>query len=179
MAAEFPFLVQPGSSFSVSSTNHCGGMPTHFCVFLPKRRTFMVLTCTDSGAQTFVVHKNRRTIHVVDDDAGIRDSTQLLLESFGFRVQTFSCAADYLESGLVGVADCALFDVHMPGMTGLELLELLRSRDVETPVIVMTANGEHIVERMIEAGASSLLRKPFDESELVGQIDAATAQSGP
>lgn len=137
----------------------------------------MMPTVTNSGAQTFVVHNKSRTIHIVDDDADIRDFTQLLLELFGFRVQTFSSAADYLESGLVGAANCALFDVHMPGMTGLELLELLRSRDVATPVIVMTANGEHIVERVIEAGASSLLRKPFDESDLVGQIDAAAMQA--
>ena len=65
----------------------------------------------------------------------------------------------------------------MVGMTGLELLELLRSRKISIPAIIMTANGEHLVGRLRDAGAASLLRKPFDEDELVGQIEAACVES--
>ena len=121
----------------------------------------------------------RHTIQVIDDDASIRDSTKLLLESFGFSVELFESATAYLDGGAVGNADCLLLDVHMPGMTGLELLEVLRSRKVSIPTIVMTANGDHLVARLHGAGAASLLRKPFDEIELVRQIKDACVLATP
>jgi len=114
-----------------------------------------------------------KMVHIVDDDASVRDSIGVLLESFGIRSATFESAGDYLASGQAGAADCVLLDLHMPGMTGLELLERLRALGITAPVIVMTANGDHIAGRIAAAGASSLLCKPFDDNELVTQIEAA------
>jgi FixJ family two-component response regulator len=122
------------------------------------------------GVRVSVNTKKIRTIHIVEDDDAIRDSTRLLLEAFGFQVQVFRSPTDYLASDLVGVADCMLFDVHMPAMTGLELLELLRSRGIKTPVIIMTGNGVHLKSRLVRGSNCSVLFKPFEESELLSKI---------
>jgi FixJ family two-component response regulator len=100
-----------------------------------------------------------------------------LLEAVGFYVQIFSSPSDYLASDMVGVADCMLFDFHMPAMTGLELLEFLRSRAIETPVIIMTGNGTHLKSRLIRGDNCSILFKPFEESELFSKIDDACSRN--
>lgn len=134
--------------------------------------------CSSQGARVSVTTKRIRTIHIVEDDEAIRDSTRLLLEAVGFQAQIFSSPSDYLASDLVGVADCMLFDFHMPAMTGLELLEFLRSRAIETPVIIMTGNGTHLKSRLIRGDNCSILFKPFEESELLSKIaDACSPKS--
>lgn len=114
-------------------------------------------------------------IHVVEDDESIRDSTSLLLEALGFQVQTFSSAVEYLDRASTVAADCLLVDIHMPHMTGLELLELLRSRGIKTPVIIMTGNGAHLTSRALRASNCAVLLKPFEESELLSKIADACA----
>jgi len=117
-----------------------------------------------------VASRKKLSVHIVEDEESIRDSTSMLLEAFGFHVQTFASALEYLDSASVGAADCLLVDVHMPQMTGVEMLELLRSRGIMTPVIIMTGNGYHLRHRVLGAGNSTVLLKPFEESELLGKI---------
>jgi CheY-like chemotaxis protein len=138
--------------------------------FFVRQATPTMSSSTLQGARVSVTTKQIRIIHIVEDDEAIRDSTRLLLEAVGFQVQVFRSPNDYLASDFVGVADCMLFDVHMPAMTGLELLELLRSRGIKTPVIIMTGNGVHLKSRLIRGSNCSVLFKPFEESELLSKI---------
>jgi len=123
-----------------------------------------------------VASKQKLCIHIVEDDEGIRDSTSLLLETLGFQIRAFSSAIEYLNSPPTGAADCLLVDIHMPHMTGVELLELLRSRGVNTPVIIMTGNGAHLKRRVLLAGNCAVLVKPFEESELLAKIAEGCAR---
>ena len=114
-----------------------------------------------------------RTIHVVDDDYDVRDSMRVLLDSLGFKVRTFASAAEYLSAPAGEVADCMLLDLQMPGMTGLELLETLRARNIQAPAIIVTSNDGKFDPRMARAGVLAVLRKPVAGAALLQAIDQA------
>ena len=114
-----------------------------------------------------------KTIVIVDDDDGVRDSTAVLLESCGYGTASFVSAEDLLEEIDRLEGACLLIDIQMPGTSGLELLEKLRERSIRTPAILMTANAEHIGERAVKAGALTVLRKPFSEEALLHWIAIA------
>lgn len=116
---------------------------------------------------------NPYKVAIVDDDDGVRDSTSILLESFGYRTEVFASAEAFLASPFIAEADCLLLDVQMPGMTGIELLEHLRTSNVRTPAILMTANVERIGRRGTDAGAFAIVRKPFAEDEIEHRIREA------
>jgi FixJ family two-component response regulator len=120
-------------------------------------------------------------VHVVDDDEAVRDSMRVLLESYGMNVRDYACAPDFLAANESTIDGCLLLDLHMPGMTGLELLELLRKRGYHLPVIMITGRSDSSLrERALRAGAVVLLDKPVDEDVLMhslnGALTAAKAQ---
>jgi FixJ family two-component response regulator len=109
-------------------------------------------------------------IDIIDDDEAVRDSTHSLLESYGYDVRAHPSAEAFLShSG--EQADCLLVDHHMPGMTGVELLEHLRAKGNHTPALVVTARRDPaIVPRVARIGAK-LLHKPVEPEELVHWIE--------
>jgi len=116
-----------------------------------------------------------RLVHVVDDDASVRKALVRLLASVGIRVASYESAGGYLESVDVQQMECLVLDLHLPEMSGIELLEHLRSTAPALPVVCMT--GGHIPdlsERLAAVGEPRCLRKPFDEAELFDAIAAAT-----
>ena len=117
----------------------------------------------------------RDTIYIVDDDEGVRDSARALLESYDLAVEDFASARDFLAAFDEEVGGCLLLDLNMPEMGGFELLELLRERHVNIPVIIVTAQGDAAAkERARRAGAFALFEKPVDES-LLKAIEQALA----
>ncbi len=117
------------------------------------------------------------TIHVVDDDAGMRDSLRVLLESSGFAVRTYDGARAFLAEA-PAAGGCVLTDVRMPGIDGLELQRLLHEQRVHLPVIVMTGQGDiAIAVRAMRDGAVDFLEKPFDDGALVDAVTRALEQS--
>ena len=116
---------------------------------------------------------------IVDDDDGVRDSTCVLLESSGYACRGFSSAADFLAKTEGRGGDCLLLDVQMPGTSGIELLDHLRTRGIRTPAILMTANVERVGERAAQVGALTVLRKPFAEETLLRWIAVACGQKPP
>ncbi len=118
-----------------------------------------------------------RMIHVVDDDAAIRDSLRVLLESSGLAVSTYASAPLFLAAAAES-SGCVLTDVRMPGMDGLALQRALRERGVRLPVIVMTGQGDiPIAVRAMKEGAVDFLEKPFADQDLLDAVRRALAES--
>jgi FixJ family two-component response regulator len=123
-------------------------------------------------------------ICVLEDDAAVRDSLRWMLERNGFSSRTFSSPNEFLMSRELDQYDCLIIDLGLPGMSGLELLELLRARAYSTPVILIAATAGALTEsRTRKAGASELLMKPIAPNILLTAIrkavDRTLVQSTP
>jgi FixJ family two-component response regulator len=114
------------------------------------------------------------TVFIVDDDPSVRRSTERLVRSMGFRVQSFASAREFRDGASVEGPACLLLDVRMPGQSGLELqLELTRS-GVEIPIIFVTGHGSiPMTVSAMKAGAAEFLTKPVRSRELLAAISAA------
>ncbi len=120
-----------------------------------------------------------RAIGIVDDDAAIRDSLKFLLGARGIDVRCYASAAEFLRSTGADDLGGLLVDQHMPDMTGIELVELLRSRKISTPAIMLTGGSDPLLEsRAKKAGVLAVLHKPFAALELLGWINLAFATRG-
>lgn len=114
------------------------------------------------------------TVFIVDDDADVRDSVSLLLGLKGYRTQPFARGEDFLAGYDPASPGCLLLDIRMPGLTGLELQDELKRRDIGLPVIVITAHGDVATARAaLKGGAVDFLEKPVDESLLLEVIEHA------
>jgi len=119
-----------------------------------------------------------RMVHVVDDDDAVRDSVRSLLESHGLAVRDYASARAFLAAD-GGGGGCLLLDLHMPEMSGLDLLETLRTRRNDIPTIVMTGRSDAgLKARAQRSGAIAFLDKPVDEDELMNSISHALASAG-
>ena len=113
-------------------------------------------------------------ISVIDDDESIRDSTRTLLRSAGYLVATFPSAERFLESSAPEETDCAIVDLWMPGIDGLELQRRLAASHPAIPVIFLTAHDDSRNRRSaMDAGAIDFLSKPFDTNALVTAVKTA------
>ena len=117
-------------------------------------------------------------VHVVDDEAPIRDSLALLLRSVGLASRTHASAAAFLDTWQPAPGACLVVDVRMPGMSGLELQEALRQRKAELPTIIITGHGDvSMAVRAMKAGASDFIEKPFNDQVLLDALHRALEQS--
>lgn len=122
----------------------------------------------------------QRVISIIDDDASVREATARLVRSLGFRAAVFASAEEFLRSDGAAQSSCLISDLHMPGMSGAELQDRLIADGCRTPVIFMTAYFEEKVRaRVLSAGASGFLRKPFAEESLIECLDKAIKDSQP
>ena len=123
-----------------------------------------------------------RRIGIVEDEAAIREAFSLLLRMNGYQVEVFDSAATFLAEAAVDTYDCLVLDVNMPSLSGVELLEVLRSRHVQVPAIFITGRDDPGLEaRARRAGASRTIAKPVTENTLIAGIEwaRAAAPSGP
>lgn len=115
-------------------------------------------------------------VFVVDDDARVREAVGELLESLGWRAETFAAAADYVASAKPDVPSCLILDVELPDINGLELQAQL-SRDTHPPIVFITGHGDIPSSvRAIKHGAVDFLTKPFSDADLTAAVQAAIAQ---
>lgn len=113
-------------------------------------------------------------VHIVDDDAAIRDSLSFLMKSVGLQHVCYESANDFLEQFDAERSGCIVLDIRMPGMSGLELQETLNGKKSITPIIFITGHGD--VPMAVEAmrsGAVDFLQKPFRDQELLDRINNA------
>jgi FixJ family two-component response regulator len=114
------------------------------------------------------------TIFVIDDDASVRDSINLILALKGMRTQMFSSAEEFLEAYRPEWRGCILTDLQMPKMTGLELQKTLHDRGILLPVVVLTAHGDVPTTRVaMKGGAFDFLEKPVDDEVLLDVLKNA------
>jgi FixJ family two-component response regulator len=118
--------------------------------------------------------KNRPLIAVVDDDQSVREALENLISSVGFEVKLFASAEAFLDSNAALQTDCAVFDVCLPGISGVELQRKLTNHGQSIPVIIITAQGDDKAQaEAVTAGAVAFLKKPFKEEVLLAAIDSA------
>jgi len=111
-------------------------------------------------------------IAIIDDDEALCSSLVDLLRSVGYRAEQHNSAEAFLASPDLSRVDCILADIHMPGMSGLDLLRRLHERGIMTPVILITAlPDKHLDDEATALGAECLLRKPFETNSLLDCIE--------
>ena len=115
-----------------------------------------------------------QTVYVVDDDAAVRDSLGWLLRSVGLVVETYASGQEFLNKVRAGCNGCAVLDVRMPGLSGLELQERLSVECIVLPIIIITGHGDvPMAVRAIKAGAFDFIEKPFNDQLLLDRVQQA------
>lgn len=115
-----------------------------------------------------------KTIFIVDDDEAVRDSLGVMLRTDGYAVKTFGSCQSFLDNFKQTQSACLLLDLHLPDMDGWELLDVLRERNIEIPVILITGrNSPDYQARATAAGTVALFGKPLNHDALLDAIDTA------
>jgi FixJ family two-component response regulator len=110
-------------------------------------------------------------VHVVDDDESVRRSLISLLQEVGLAVASFPSAEAFLQQLREDSRGCILLDVRMPGMSGLQLQQLLRERGVSMPTIILTGHADvPMAVSAMSAGAAGFVEKPFSPQDLLDRI---------
>ena len=119
-------------------------------------------------------------VHVIDDDAALRDSLAFLLGSAGLLVRSFESAQAFLQEIASIELGCVVTDIRMPGIDGLELLRLLQEMGKGWPVIVMTGHGDvPLAVRAMRLGAADFVEKPFEDEVMIDSVRSALTSSMP
>jgi FixJ family two-component response regulator len=119
-----------------------------------------------------------RRVSVVDDDESIRESLPDLLRSFGFEVEAYSSAEEFLAAGGPERTACLVLDISMPGMSGLELQLELARQGRTVPIVFITSHPDDAVASLVvKRGAVACLFKPFSQTAILEAVAAALVQS--
>jgi FixJ family two-component response regulator len=114
------------------------------------------------------------TVFIVDDDASVRRSTERLFRSQGFRVESFASATAFLDNAKVEGPSCLVLDIHLPGVSGLDLQHELARSGVQVPIIFITGRGSiPMTVRAMKAGAVEFLTKPIRSHHLLAAVRTA------
>ena len=114
------------------------------------------------------------SVAIVDDEEGIRKALSRLLRASGLDAESYANGQDFLDAAAAYRPDCVVLDLHMPGMSGLQVLRKLKAAGQRLSIVVITAHDEpETRERCIDAGACAYLRKPLEDRLLLNAISAA------
>ena len=124
-----------------------------------------------------LVASAQRVVHVVDDDRAVRHALARLLRASGHAAETHASAEAFLDRRDPTATGCAILDVHLPGIDGLDLQSALMSADTPCPVIFLTGKGDVAKSvRAMKTGAVDFLTKPVQAAALLTAIDRALEQ---
>lgn len=113
-------------------------------------------------------------IHLIDDDAAVRDSLALLISTVGLRVQAWGRPEDFMRDFDRESIGAIVLDIRMPGISGMTVLEQLVAKGVDQPVIMLTGHGTvDLCRRAFKAGAAEFLEKPVDDEMLLDTLQQA------
>jgi two-component system response regulator FixJ len=116
-------------------------------------------------------------IAVVDDDPAVRDSLVTIFDLEGWRVRSYADGDGFLADVKRQKLDCLLLDVHMPGRSGLEVLDALGGHNYPAPIFIISGQGDiPMAVTAIKAGAHDFLEKPFDAEEVIARVREAVAK---
>jgi len=123
---------------------------------------------------------NAKCVAVVDDEAPVRVALGRLLRLAGYTAVTSSSSEDFLATLVHHRPDCALLDMCLPGLSGLQLQALLHAKGIALPVVFITASDDPALARKaLEAGGVRVLHKPFSNVELLAAVDLALQSALP
>jgi FixJ family two-component response regulator len=119
--------------------------------------------------------ENHRFVAIVDDDESVRRALRRLLRAFGLEAETFGSGQDFLDSLPARRPDCAIVDLNMPGLNGLDVQRRLADAGLGVPTIIITADDQaETGAKCLAAGAVAYLRKPLEDETLLSVIARAT-----
>ena len=114
------------------------------------------------------------TVFIVDDDRGLRQAIQDLVESVGLRAESFASGEDFLRAKRMNRPSCLVLDVRLPQMSGLDFQQRLTETGIQIPIIFITAHGDIPMSvRALKSGALEFLTKPFRDQDLLDAIHQA------
>lgn len=117
------------------------------------------------------------TVYIVDDDPAVRDSLTLMLQQDGYRIRSFESGEAFLAVADTTTHGCAIIDIRMPGMDGIQLQEDILRRQIPLPVIFLTAHGDIPKSvKAMKAGAVDFLTKPVTRRDLLAALQAASRE---
>lgn len=112
------------------------------------------------------------TVFVVDDDASVRDAIGNLFESVGINAQMFGSTEEFMQAPRLDAPKCLVLDVRLPGKSGLEFQQELKTSGLEIPIIFITAHGDiPMTKRAMKGGAIEFLTKPFEKKDLLDAVE--------
>jgi len=115
-----------------------------------------------------------RTVFIIDDDRGMRQAIQDLVESVGLRAESFATGEEFLSRKRAGEPSCLVLDVRLPQMSGLDFQRRLTDNGVQIPIIFITAHGDIPMSvKALKSGAVEFLTKPFRDQDLLDAIQQA------
>lgn len=113
-------------------------------------------------------------VHVVDDDAGLRNALQGLFDSVGLTTRTYGTAGEFLNSGFPDAPGCIVIDIRLPDINGLAFQAKLAQDGIRLPVVMMTGYGDiPMTVRAMKGGAVDFLAKPFRDQDMIDAVLAA------
>jgi FixJ family two-component response regulator len=116
-------------------------------------------------------------IHIIDDDASLRDALHSLFRSTGLSARLYGSAAEFMDSKIEDGPACLVVDVRLPGVNGLDFQDQLADRGIRLPIVLMTGHGDIPMSvRGMKAGAVDFLTKPFRDQDMLDAVAIALAR---
>jgi RNA polymerase sigma factor (sigma-70 family) len=117
------------------------------------------------------------TVFVIDDDRGVRESIQDMLEALGLRCEAFATAQQFLATDWRKIPGCLILDVRLPGISGLDLQQEMKKAKVGIPIVFITAHADiPMTVKAMKSGAVEFLTKPFREQDLLDAVQRSLSR---